>query len=478
MTPVIALVGRPNVGKSTLFNKLTRSRDALVANFSGLTRDRQYGEGKVGEHPFIVIDTSGITGDEEGIASVASEQSLAAINEADIILFLVDAKTGLTAADEMIADHLRRQAKRYYLVLNKVDSVDADQAEADFATLGIGRAYQIAAAHGRGVRHMIGDILETQTVSSITANHELNYEEESKATKGIKISIVGRPNVGKSTLVNRLLGEERVVVYDQAGTTRDSIYIPYERFDQKFILIDTAGVRRRGKVKETIEKFSVIKTLQAINDANVVVLVFDAREGIVDQDLHLLGFILESGRAVVLAINKWDGMQDDARRQIKDEVRRRFNFINFARLHMISARHGTGVGHLYDSIKEAYDCATRKLSTNQLTHVLESAVAEHQPPLVNGRRIKLRYCHPGGMNPPTLIIHGNQTDAVPTAYRRYLENTFRKALKIMGTPIRVEFKSGDNPFEGRKNKLNERQLKKRRRLMDHVKKSKRKRKGY
>ena len=469
MTPVIALVGRPNVGKSTLFNRLTRTRDALVANVAGLTRDRKYGEGKVGVKPFIVVDTGGISGDEEGIDYAMAEQSLAAIEEADVVLFLVDAKTGLTAADEMIADHLRRKGKKYHLVLNKVDSVDADQAEADFAVLGIGRAYQIAAVHGRGVRGMIEDVLEEAAPGDVSEE-----DADTVQAKGIKISIVGRPNVGKSTLVNRLLGEERVVVYDQAGTTRDSVYIPYERFGQEYTLIDTAGVRRRGKVKEAIEKFSVIKTLQAIEDANVVVLVLDAREGIVDQDLHLLGFVLESGRAVVLAINKWDGMQEDEKKRIKDELGRRLNFINFARLHMISAKHGTGVGHLYDSIEEAYECATQKLSTNQLTRILEDAVSEHQPPLVNGRRIKLRYCHAGGMNPPTLVIHGNQTDAVPNAYRRYLENTYRKVLKIMGTPIRVEFRSGENPFEGRKNKLNDRQLKKKRRLMDHVRKAKKK----
>ncbi len=471
MTPVIALVGRPNVGKSTLFNRLTRSRDALVANVAGLTRDRKYGEGKVGLKPYIVVDTGGISGDEEGIDSAMAEQSLTAIEEADIVLFLVDARAGLTAADEMIADHLRRQGKPYHLVMNKVDSIDADQAAADFAALGIGDAYQIAAVHGRGVRSMIENVL-----GDIEQEDEASDEDAVQA-KGIKISIVGRPNVGKSTLVNRMLGEERVVVYDQAGTTRDSVYIPYERFGQEYTLIDTAGVRRRGKVKEAIEKFSVIKTLQAIEDANVVVMVFDAREGIVDQDLHLLGFVLESGRAVVLAINKWDGMQEDEKKQIKEELARRLGFINFARLHMISAKHGTGVGHLYDSIEEAYECATRKLSTNQLTRILEDAVSEHQPPLVHGRRIKLRYCHAGGMNPPTLVIHGNQTDAVPNAYRRYLENTFRKVLKIMGTPIRVEFRSGENPFEGRKNKLNDRQLKKKRRLMDHVRKAKKKSKN-
>ncbi|KEQ12091.1 ribosome biogenesis GTPase Der [Endozoicomonas numazuensis] len=448
MVPVIALVGRPNVGKSTLFNRLTRSRDALVANVAGLTRDRKYGEGRMGSRPYIVVDTGGISGDEEGIDSAMAEQSLTAIQEADIVLFLVDARAGLTAADEMIAAHLRKQNKQYHLVLNKTDTVDADQAEADFAVLGFGEAFHIAAVHGRGVKGMIEGVLE-EIMGPETEESEEDESEEDKA-RGIKIGIVGRPNVGKSTLVNRLLGEERVVVYDQAGTTRDSVYIPYERFGKDYTLIDTAGVRRRGKVHEVAEKFSVIKTLQAIEDANVVVLVVDAREGIVEQDLHLLGFVLEAGRAVVIAINKWDGMKEEERKKVKEELGRRLEFINFARIHMISAKHGTNVGHLYESIDEAYECATRKLSTNQLTRILEDATKIHQPPMVRNRRIKLRYCHAGAMNPPTIIIHGNQTEEVPAAYKRYLENTFRKVLKIMGTPIRIEFRSSENPYAERK----------------------------
>jgi len=459
MVPVIALVGRPNVGKSTLFNRLTRSRDALVANVAGLTRDRKYGEGKIGSHPYIVVDTGGISGDEEGIDSAMAEQSLAAIEEADVVLFLVDARAGLTAADEMIALHLRKQGKAYHLVLNKVDRVDAEQAETDFASLGMGEAYHIAAVHGRGVSSMINDVLQGCT----DGEPELPDDESLVKPRGIKIGIVGRPNVGKSTLVNRLLGEERVVVYDQAGTTRDSVYIPYERFGQDYTLIDTAGVRRRGKVSEAIEKFSVIKTLQAIEDANVVVLVLDAREGIVEQDLHLLGFVLDAGRAVVIALNKWDGMEQEQKNRVKEELKRRLGFINYARIHTISAKHGTGVGHLYDSIEEAYEAATSKLSTNRLTRILEDAVKEHQPPMVNNRRIKLRYCHAGAMNPPTIIIHGNQTDRVPAAYRRYLENTFRKVLKIMGTPIRIEFRSGDNPYAETK-EADQRQVHRKRRI--------------
>lgn len=460
MIPVIALVGRPNVGKSTLFNRLTRSRDALVANVAGLTRDRKYGEGKVGTKPYIVVDTGGLSGDEEGIDSAMAEQSLAAIEEADVVLFLVDARAGLTAADEMIATHLRRRGKACHLVLNKVDRVDGDQAEADFASMGLGEAYHIAAVHGRGVSTMINDVLAEYP----EPEEESDEDGLDLKPRGIKIGIVGRPNVGKSTLVNRLLGEDRVVVYDQAGTTRDSVYIPYERHGQDYTLIDTAGVRRRGKVSEAIEKFSIIKTLQAIDDANVVVLVLDAQEGIVEQDLHLLGFVLDAGRAVVIALNKWDGLDEEHKTNVKKELKRRLGFINYARIHTISAKYGSGVGNLYDSIEEAYEAATNKLSTNRLTRILEDAVKEHQPPMVNNRRIKLRYCHAGAMNPPTIIIHGNQTEKVPAAYRRYLENTFRKVLKIMGTPIRIEFRSSENPFTDEKDAMSDREQHRKRRV--------------
>ena len=469
MLPVIALVGRPNVGKSTLFNRLTRSRDAIVADYEGLTRDRKYGEGRQGDRAYIVIDTGGISGDEEGIDAKMASQSLAAIDEADAVFFIVDARAGLTSADEMIADHLRRQGKAAWLVMNKVDTVDPDSAASEFYSLGLGDPHPIAAAHGRGVRALIEEALHEFPDSRVA-------EEEVDTDKGIKMAVVGRPNVGKSTLVNRMLGEDRVVVYDQAGTTRDSVYIPYERFEQRYTLIDTAGVRRRGKVSEGVEKFSVIKTLQAMEDANVVILVLDAREGIVDQDLHLLGFVLDSGRALVIALNKWDGMTQDERQQVKTELERRLSFINFARIHFISAKHGTGVGHLYESVEEAYEAATSRWSTNQLTRILEDAVGSHQPPLVRGHRIKLRYCHLGGTNPPTLVIHGNQTGDVPISYKRYLENTFRRVLNIMGTPVRIEFKTSDNPFAGRKNKLNERQIKKKQRLVQHIKKIEKKKK--
>ncbi|MCK5893524.1 MAG: ribosome biogenesis GTPase Der [Endozoicomonadaceae bacterium] len=470
MLPVIALVGRQNVGKSTLFNRLTRSRDAIVADYEGLTRDRKYGKGRLGEKDYIVIDTGGITGNEQGIDSLMARQSLAAIDEADAVLFMVDARAGLTLGDDMIADQLRRQGKSAWLVMNKVDTVDSDSAACDFYGLGIGSPHPVAAAHGRGVRSLIEAVLNEFPDAE-------DVDEGRAVEKGIKMAVIGRPNVGKSTLVNRLLGEDRVVVYDQAGTTRDSVYIPYERFEKRYTLIDTAGVRRRGRVSEKVEKFSVIKALKAMNDANVVILVLDAREGIVDQDLHLLGFVLDSGRALVIALNKWDGMTSDEHQQVKTELERRLSFINFARIHFISAKHGSGVGHLYESVEEAYEAATSRWPTHHLTQTLANAVVSHQPPLVRGHRIKLRYCHLGGMNPPTLIIHGNQTGDIPLSYRKYLENTYRRVLNIMGTPVRIEFKTSENPFAGRKNKLNDRQVKKKQRLVQHIKKIDKKKKN-
>ncbi|MEZ2744145.1 ribosome biogenesis GTPase Der [Halopseudomonas bauzanensis] len=477
MVPVIALVGRPNVGKSTLFNRLTKSRDAIVADVAGLTRDRQYGEAVWQGQPFIVVDTGGLTGDEHGIDTIMAGQSLQAIEEADAVLFLVDARTGRTAGDEMIAEHLRKRDKHTFLIANKVDGADQDSILGEFAPLGLGTPIGIAAAHGRNINPMLEAVL---VKGDIEAGPELDEEgnpvERLPVTPiGTKIAVIGRPNVGKSTLVNRMLGEERVVVFDQAGTTRDSIYIPYERHGKPYTLIDTAGVRRRGKVFEAIEKFSVIKTLQAIQDANVVIFVVDAREGIVEQDLHLLGFVLESGRALVVAINKWDGMEQGEKEYVKKELERRLIFTQFADQHFISALHGSGVGLLYKSVDQAYESAMTKIPTKRMTEILEAAVSEHQPPLVNGRRIKLRYAHLGGSNPPIIVIHGNQVDAVPRSYTRYLENIFRKVLKLSGTPIRIEYKGGDNPFAEKKNKLSERQVNKKRRLMSHHKKAEKKR---
>ena len=508
-TPVVALVGRPNVGKSTLFNRLTRTRDALVADFPGLTRDRKYGQAHLAGHDFIVIDTGGIDGTEEGVEEKMAEQSLLAIEEADIVLFLVDARAGLTSADIGIANYLRqRQNKTTVVVANKVDGIDADSHCAEFYQLGLGEIAQIAASQGRGITSLMEHVLapfaeqmaETTEESAVEnadvfsevtefdewdedfdfSNEEdtalLDEElaqEQTPDKQNIKIAIVGRPNVGKSTLTNRILGEDRVVVYDMPGTTRDSIYIPMERDGQNYTLIDTAGVRKRGKVHLAVEKFSVIKTLQAIQDANVVLLVIDARENISDQDLSLLGFILNAGRSLVIVVNKWDGLDTDVKDRVKSELDRRLDFIDFARVHFISALHGSGVGNLFDSVKEAYECATQKMTTSLLTRILQIAVDEHQPPMIGGRRGKLKYAHPGGYNPPIIVIHGNQVDKLPDSYKRYLSNHFRRSLKIIGSPIRLQFQEGNNPFAGRRNKLTPNQLRKRKRLMKFIKKAKR-----
>ncbi len=472
MVPVIALVGRPNVGKSTLFNRLTKSRDAIVADVSGLTRDRQYGEASWQGKPYIVVDTGGITGEEAGLDMIMAGQSLQAIEEADAVLFLVDSRAGRTAGDELIAEHLRKRNKHTYLIANKIDGADPDAILGEFSKLGLGAPIGISASHGRNINPMLDAVLNDEAWDQVVTDEDgvpLVVE-----AIGTKIAVIGRPNVGKSTLVNRMLGEDRVVVFDQAGTTRDSIYIPYERHDKPYTLIDTAGVRRRGKVFEAIEKFSVIKTLQAIQDANVVIFVVDAREGIVEQDLHLLGFVLEAGRALVIAVNKWDGMENEEKEFVKTELQRRLIFAQFADLHFISALHGSGVGLLYKSVDKAFESAMTKIPTRRMTEILEDAVTEHQPPMVNGRRIKLRYAHLGGSNPPIIIVHGNQVDSVPRSYTRYLENTYRKVLKLAGTPIRVEYKGGDNPYSEVKNKLTERQVNKKRRLMSHNKKSKKK----
>jgi GTP-binding protein len=469
MLPVIALVGRPNVGKSTLFNRLTKSRDALVAEIAGLTRDRKYGEGKVGDEPFIVIDTAGISGEEQGIDAEMAAQSFQAIEEADIVLFMVDAQDGLMHADRLLADFLRREGKKAYLIANKIDGRNPDIVLTDFYELGMGEPLAIAAAHNRGVNTLIEHVLQELKgpVEEEPEREKTGYEEweeiygekevvdvksqhEELDVRGTKIAVVGRPNVGKSTLINRMLGEERVVVYDYAGTTRDSIYIPYERHGQDYTLIDTAGIRRRKNIKEAAEKFSIIKTLQAIQDCHVCVLVLDARDGIVEQDLHMLSFILNAGRALVIAINKWDGMTQEDRDEVKRELDRRLEFMTYSDIHFISALHGTNVGHLYESVDQAYQSAMAKWSTSQLTRLLEDMVKNHQPPMIKGRRIKLRYAHQGGSNPPVLVVHGSQTDNLPDSYKRYLANTFRRILEIRGTPIRMQFVTGENPFAEKK----------------------------
>ncbi len=460
MRPVIALVGRPNVGKSTLFNQLTRTRNALVADFPGLTRDRLYGDASVEGRQFIVIDTGGLGEGEAGVEVTMAEQSRLAIAESQIVFFMVDARAGLTAADQSLAHELRLSQKRIVLVINKIDGVDEHTAVAEFFALGLPEHFTIAASHGRGVFQLISEVLadvpETEAV----------VQEE----KGIRIAIVGRPNVGKSTLVNRMLGEDRVVVFDSPGTTRDAIAIPFERHGKAYTLVDTAGIRRRGKVEALVEKFSIVKTLQAIKEAQVVVLVLDAREGLVDQDLHLLGYALEAGRALILAINKWDGMSDYERQRLRDELDRRLDFARFIKIHFISARHGTGVGELYPSIHRAFAAASCRVAASEVTGLLEEAVKMHQPPLVGGRRIKFRYGHMGGNFPPTFIIHGNQTADTPAAYRRFLENLFRKTFKLEATPIRLEFRTGDNPFKDKpKQELTTRQVRKKRRLLQFVK---------
>jgi GTPase len=475
MLPVVALVGRPNVGKSTLFNRLTRSRDALVADYPGLTRDRQYGQAKVEDHPFIVIDTGGINGNEQGIDALMAEQSLMAIAEADAVLFMVDARDGLISADIGIADYLRKQNKKIFLVANKVDGIDADSAVAEFYELSLGdTVHKIAAAHGRGVTQLLTLALtpHIEALGEARENVEFDGEQEfaSKTDEEkiaeapfendkIKLAIIGKPNVGKSTLTNRILGEDRVVVYDAPGTTRDSVYIPMEHNGREYTLIDTAGIRRRKNVTDVVEKYSVIKTLRAIEDANVCLLIIDAREGITDQDLSLLGFILEAGRSLVLAVNKWDGLEEHVKDRIKTELDRRLGFIDFARIHFISALHGTGVGHLYESVEEAFISATKRISTAMVTKILDMAVFDHQPPMSQGRRIKLKYAHAGGYNPPIIVIHGNLAKKLPVSYKRYLMNYYRKSLKIMGTPIRIEFRETSNPFAGKK-KLNYTQQKK------------------
>ena len=466
MLPVLALVGRPNVGKSTLFNQLTRSRDALVADLSGLTRDRQYGQGRLDDTAFIVIDTGGISGEEEGIDAAMASQSMAAISEADVVLLLVDGRAGLHSGDEALVTHLRTEGKPFHLVVNKIDGVGEDIAASDFYQLGVDHLHTIAASHNRGVRKLIATVLTPWLAQA---------EEAPTTIEGaIRVAIVGRPNVGKSTLVNRLLGEDRVVVYDQPGTTRDSVYIDYERRGRHYTLIDTAGVRKRKNVREAVEKFSIVKTLKAIADAQVVILTMDAHEGLVEQDLHLLGQCIEAGRALVIALNKWDGIESDERDWIRSELRRRLQFIDYADIHFISALHGSGVGKLYGSVHAAHDAATRTLSTPRLTRILEDAVASHPPPMVNGRRIKLRYAHAGGQNPPVVVVHGSQTDALPASYQRYLEKIFRRELALHGTPIRIELRSGDNPYAGKRNKLTQRQVQRRRRMISHIKKSEKK----
>ncbi len=436
MIPVIALIGRPNVGKSTLFNVLTRSRDAIVANEPGLTRDRQYGVGERGDKKFIVIDTGGLSGEKQDLDDLMAHQTRLAMEEADEILFLVDAQDGLTSGDRLIADLVRKSGKSCYIVVNKVDGANPQQVQAEFFALGFEHVLLISAAHRKGTGVLLDGLLESCPAQTISKESET----------GPQVAVIGRPNVGKSTLINRLAGEERVVAFDQPGTTRDTISVPFERHAKPYVLIDTAGVRRRGKVHQTIEKFSVIKALEAIEKAHVVIVVIDARDGLTDQDLTLLGYVLNGGRALVIAINKWDGLDPDQRDQIRSDLKRRLVFVPFAAQHFISARHGTGVGEMMASVDQAYASAFKDMNTRYLTDLLEEAVFKHNPPLHHGRRVKLRYAHQGGRNPPIIVIHGNQTEHLPAAYKRYLANFFITKLKLRGTPLRIELKSGGNPF--------------------------------
>lgn len=494
MKPVIALVGRPNVGKSTLFNKLTKTRDALVADFPGLTRDRQYGDGQVGGFDYLLIDTGGLSGEPETLDAAMADQTLQAVVEADLVVFLVDGREGVTSIDEDIADVLRRMAKPILLCVNKTDGVGEEQAQLDFYALGFEKMVSVAAAHNRGLGGLMAEAAAwlnvevaddskrksrkerrklAEEAAALKALEQAQTDDEKKdlnnessisgeadpyverdlAAGELRIAFVGRPNVGKSTLINRLVGDDRVIAYDQPGTTRDSVHVPFERGGKNYTLVDTAGVRRRGKVSETVEKFSIIKTLQAIEDSNVCVMLLDAADGVTEQDLHLLGHIIEKGRALVVAVNKWDTLSAEERENVKSALERRVEFLKFTRIHFISALRGSGVNDLFKSINRAYNSAFAKFQTPRLTRLLEVAVQQHQPPLKAGRRIKLRYAHQGGMNPPVIVVHGTQASKTPVAYQRYLMNQFMKSLHLFGTPLRLELRDGENPFAKKRKRV-------------------------
>ena len=441
MKPTIVLVGRPNVGKSTLFNRLTRTRDALVADQPGLTRDRHYGIGRVGDRDYLVVDTAGFDPvAKDGIMHEMARQAEQAIAEADVLLFLVDGRAGRTPHDENIAARLRRAGRPVHLVVNKAEGIDRAMVAADFHALGLGDPLPVSAAHGDGVK---------QLVELVLAPFPADDEKEHSDDEGPKVAIVGRPNVGKSTLVNTLLGEERVIAFDMPGTTRDAISIPFERGGKRYTLIDTAGLRRRGKVFEAVEKFSVIKTLQAVQECNVVVLVLDAAQDISDQDAHIAGFALEAGRALVVAINKWDAVDDYRRDRLEADIARKLAFLSFARFHRISALKAEGIVGLLKSVDAAYAAATANLATPRLTRALQQAVARQAPPRHGLARPKMRYAHQGGMNPPVIVIHGNALDAIPQSYVRYLERCFMDAFDLKGTPLRIQFRTTQNPYATR-----------------------------
>lgn len=460
--PVVAILGRPNVGKSTLFNRLTKSRDALVADVAGVTRDVNVGSGKLGNAAYLVADTGGIdSASRESLRAKISERALTIANDCTALLLLVDAKEGLNSEDQYIAAEIRKTGLPIYLVVNKVDGSEPDLVSIDFTRLGLSQPIPISALSGNGVAELVQQVTAGWPPAS-------SYTPDSDDDR-IRVAIVGRPNVGKSTLVNRMLGEERMITEDRPGTTHDSVATHFERRSQRFTLIDTAGLRRRSRVTDIVEKFSAIKALQAIDLASVVVVVLDSTEAVTEQDAHLLGLVLESGRSVVVAVNKWDGLASVKRDQIRRELDRKLKFIEYARRVFISALHGTGVGVLLENVKQAWQSSQISARTNTVTEMLNRAITAHPPPLKRGRRVKLRYAHFGGRNPPTIIIHGNQTQMLPESYRRYLANYFRDAFKLVGTPVRIEFKQSSNPYAHKRNTLTPRQAQKKRRLMKYVK---------
>jgi GTPase len=449
MLPVVALVGRPNVGKSTLFNALTGTRDALVADIPGVTRDRKYGYGRSEPHQYIVIDTGGLVESPRGVLEHMARQTGRAIEEADRIVFLVDGQNGLDASDRFVADVLRRSGKPVTVAVNKSEDRDGAVTTAEFHSFGFGEPLAISAAHRQGIDDLMERTLAGVKPASV---------DTAAATDGaIRVCVIGRPNVGKSTLINRLVGEERLITFDEPGTTRDAVEVPFERDGQGYVLIDTAGVRRRSRVEKELEKWSVIKTLQAIDDAHVVICVVDARSNVAEQDATLFGIAAGRGRALVVAVNKWDHVEPSQRDEIRGQLAARLRFLDFAPFHFISALHGSGVGELMDSVRAAHAAAMRDMPTPELTRILEAAIRQHQPPLVRGRRIRLRYAHQGGRNPPVIVVHGAQAERTPEDYRRFLANCFREAFKLKGTPVRVDFRSEENPFEGRRDNLTPRQ---------------------
>lgn len=465
MSLIIAIVGRPNVGKSTLFNRITRTQDALVADRPGVTRDRQYAYFRHGNHPSILIDTGGLEDQKTGpdnIDAKVSDQAMQAISEADIVLWVVDGRSGLTAADEILAMKLRPVCPQMHLVANKTEGLDTSLALADFHSLGLGTALAISAERGDGVSALMDYVLEDFPPPEV----------EDITQEGLRVGIIGRPNVGKSTLVNRMLGEERMLTFDQPGTTRDSISVPFERRGRKYVLVDTAGVRRKAKITDSVEKFSVIKSIKAIDNAQIIVMVIDAHEAVTDQDLHLIGMAADSGKSLIIAVNKWDGLDAEHKQRIRNQVERKLDFVSYACVQFISALHGTGVGKLFDLLDKIGKSQASQIKSSAATDMLHQLVEDHPPPLIRGRRIKLRYAHIGGHNPLRIIVHGNQTRHVPESYKRYLSNRLRDRLNLIGTPVMIEFKHSDNPYKGKKNVLTKRQTEKRKRLMKHVKKNK------